>query len=151
MAPVLLAFLTPLANAGMSYGFGFVFVATNLAAAAIVWFFLYESSGLSLESVDAMYSDARVTAWHSARWAPAGWFSRTKRADEALLVADPTGGGGGGEENKALPVGHGQFRSNSEVTVKPTEGTTPRPRGSHEGGGAGTGTATTTTGVGIAL
>ena len=43
----LLAFLTPLADDGISYAFGFVFVGCNLAAALLVWFFLYETVGLS--------------------------------------------------------------------------------------------------------
>lgn len=63
-------------------------MATNLFAALLVWFFLYESAGLSLESVDLMYSDPGVAAWKSSKWAPAGWFSRTKRTNEPLLL-DP--------------------------------------------------------------
>lgn len=53
----------------------------------LVWFFLYESAGLSLESVDLMYSDPEVMAWKSSAWAPAGWSSRTKRNAEPLLLA----------------------------------------------------------------
>ena len=45
----MIAFLTPLAADGIGYAFGFVLVATNLAAALIVWFFLFESVGMSLE------------------------------------------------------------------------------------------------------
>ncbi|KAJ4386073.1 hexose transporter hxt5 [Gnomoniopsis smithogilvyi] len=73
------SFLTPLANAGISYNFGFVFVATNLTAATIVWCFLYESATLSLENVDAMYSDPDVRAWTSAKWAPPGYLNRKQR------------------------------------------------------------------------
>lgn len=76
---VLIAFLTPLANAGISYKFGFVFVVTNLTAAALVWFLLYESVSLSLENVDAMYSEPDVKAWTSAKWAPPGYLNRTQR------------------------------------------------------------------------
>ncbi|CAN8099992.1 unnamed protein product [Discula destructiva] len=101
----LLAFLTPLANAGISFRFGFVFASTNLAAAALVYLFLYESAGLSLESVDLMYSDPAAKAWTSAAWAPPGWHSREKRTREPLLLPPaeeeaegkavmPPGGGG---------------------------------------------------------
>lgn len=79
-----MAFLTPLANAGISYRFGFVFVGTNLFATAMVYFFLYESAGLSLEHVDLMYSDPNVKAWTSRSWAPPGWHSRIKRDEEPL-------------------------------------------------------------------
>lgn len=51
----MIGFLTPFAADGISLAFGFVFVGTNLAAAALVYFFLYESVGLSLEAVDKMY------------------------------------------------------------------------------------------------
>lgn len=80
--PVLLAFLAPLANAGISLRFGFVFVATNLVAAALVWLFLYESAGLSLENVDLIHSDPNVKARTSAQWAPPGWCSREQRSNE---------------------------------------------------------------------
>ncbi|KAJ4419944.1 hexose transporter hxt5 [Gnomoniopsis sp. IMI 355080] len=75
----LIAFFTPLANAGISYNFGFVFVATNLTAATLVWCFLYESVSLSLENVDAMYSAPEVRAWTSAKWAPPGYLNRKQR------------------------------------------------------------------------
>ncbi|KAJ7930474.1 general substrate transporter [Mycena leptocephala] len=48
----LLAFFTPFINTAISYRYGFVFAACNLAGAAIVYFFLYESSDLTLETVD---------------------------------------------------------------------------------------------------
>jgi hypothetical protein len=48
----LLAFFTPFITGDIGYAYGFVFAGCNLAGAVIVYFFLYESSGLSLESVD---------------------------------------------------------------------------------------------------
>lgn len=52
---VMIGFLTPFADDGIGLAFGFVFVGTNIAAALLVYFFLYESVGLSLEAVDKMY------------------------------------------------------------------------------------------------
>lgn len=78
----LIGFLTPLANAGISYGFGFVFFGCNLAAAIIVWFFLYETKSLSLENVDAMYTDPKIKAWNSKNWVPAGYTDRKTRVDD---------------------------------------------------------------------
>ena len=45
-----LAFFTPSITRAIDYGYGFVFAACNLAGAVVVYF-LYESSGLSLESL----------------------------------------------------------------------------------------------------
>ncbi|KAF2835118.1 general substrate transporter [Patellaria atrata CBS 101060] len=77
----LIAFLTPFANSGIGYSFGFVFCGTNLAAAVIIYFFLYETKSLSLENVDAMYSDMSLKAWQSSKWVPAGYLDRKTRDD----------------------------------------------------------------------
>jgi SP family sugar:H+ symporter-like MFS transporter len=75
----LLAFLTPFANDGIGYAFGYVFVACNLTAAVVVYFFLYESKSLSLENVDAMYSEPALKAWKSKGWVPPGYIDRKTR------------------------------------------------------------------------
>ncbi|QPH18270.1 hypothetical protein C2857_003274 [Epichloe festucae Fl1] len=75
----MIGFLTPLATKGMSYAFGFVFVGTNLAAALLVWFFLYESRMLSLENVDLMYGQPGLRPWTSSEWVPPGYITRKDR------------------------------------------------------------------------
>ncbi|KAK3344265.1 general substrate transporter [Lasiosphaeria hispida] len=75
----LLSFLTPLAVDGIGYAYGYVFVACNLAAAALVWFFLYESRTLSLENVDVMYGEKGVKPWTSSKWTPPGYITRKQR------------------------------------------------------------------------
>lgn len=75
----LIGFLTPYANSGIGFAFGFVFFGTNLAAAIIVYFFLFEPKGLSLESVDAMYSQPGLKAWKSHKWIPEGYIDRKTR------------------------------------------------------------------------
>ena len=75
----MIGFLTPFANSGISYSFGFVFCGTNLAAAVIVYFFLYETKALSLENVDAMYSDMSIKPWKSKHWVPEGYIDRNIR------------------------------------------------------------------------
>ena len=52
----LLAFCTPFITDAIAYSYGFVFAGCNLAGAIIVFFFLYESSGITLEAVDQMVS-----------------------------------------------------------------------------------------------
>jgi SP family sugar:H+ symporter-like MFS transporter len=51
----MLAFFTPFITGDIQYAYGYVFAGCNLAAFALVYFFLLESSGKSLEEVDAMY------------------------------------------------------------------------------------------------
>ncbi|KZT03054.1 general substrate transporter [Laetiporus sulphureus 93-53] len=72
----LLAFFTPFITGAISYRYGFVFAACNLTGAVIVYLFLYESSDLSLESVDMMYGDPYCKPWTSSNWAPPGFSSR---------------------------------------------------------------------------
>ncbi|PPQ99376.1 hypothetical protein CVT24_009206 [Panaeolus cyanescens] len=72
----LLAFFTPFIVKAINFRYGFVFAACNLAGAIIVYFFLYESSDLTLESVDDMYNDPNCKPWTSRRWVPPGYESR---------------------------------------------------------------------------
>jgi len=85
----LIAFLTPLANDGIGYAFGFVFFACNFIAAAIVYFFLFETRSLSLESVDMMYSDGTIKPRTSKKWVPPGYITRMER-DEAYWHRRPS-------------------------------------------------------------
>jgi hypothetical protein len=48
----LLAFFTPFIVKEIKFRYGFVFASCNLLGAAVAAFFLYESSHLTLESVD---------------------------------------------------------------------------------------------------
>ncbi|KAG9238457.1 MFS sugar transporter-like protein [Amylocarpus encephaloides] len=51
----MLAFFTPFITGDIQFAYGYVFAGCNLAAFIVVYFFLLESSGHSLEEVDAMY------------------------------------------------------------------------------------------------
>ncbi|TGO32614.1 hypothetical protein BHYA_0302g00120 [Botrytis hyacinthi] len=51
----MLAFFTPFITNDIQYAYGYVFAGCNLAAFFVVFFFLVESSGRTLEEVDAMY------------------------------------------------------------------------------------------------
>ncbi|KAH7156018.1 general substrate transporter [Dactylonectria macrodidyma] len=81
----LISFLTPFADDGISYAFGYVFAGMNFIAALITWFFLYETRTLSLENIDQMYSHPDLKAWNSAKWTPPGYITRKER-DEAYYV-----------------------------------------------------------------
>ncbi|KAI1503707.1 high affinity glucose transporter ght1 [Biscogniauxia marginata] len=78
----LISFLTPIADSGISYAYGYVFVGTNIIAALVVWFFVYESRALSLENVDLMYSDPKIKPWSSSKWTPPGFITRDQREEE---------------------------------------------------------------------
>lgn len=51
----MLAFFTPFITGDIQYAYGYVFAGCNLAAFFVIYFFLVESSGKTLEEVDAMY------------------------------------------------------------------------------------------------
>lgn len=88
---VLISFLTPFANAGISYNYGFVFAGCNIAGLLIVYFFMYESQGLTLENVDLMYSDRSVKAWNSRSWTPPGYVTRGDKEERPKAFASDDG------------------------------------------------------------
>jgi len=72
----LIAFFTTPIVKSIGFCYGYIFAGSNLAGAVFVYFFLYESSGLSLEAVDVMYNSPDVKPWTSGKWAPPGYASR---------------------------------------------------------------------------
>ncbi|TDZ20001.1 High-affinity fructose transporter ght6 [Colletotrichum orbiculare MAFF 240422] len=101
----LISFLSPIADDGISYAYGFVFVGCNLAAALLVWFFLYESRGLSLENVDRMYSEDHLKPWTSSSWVPPGYVTREQKDETAFhrasMATENTAVGDGQPKEKA--------------------------------------------------
>ncbi|PSR84219.1 hypothetical protein PHLCEN_2v5507 [Hermanssonia centrifuga] len=95
----LLAFFTPFIVQAIEFRYGFVFAACNLTGAVIVYFFLYESSDLSLENIDKMYNDPNCKPWTSRSWAPEGFDSRAHMLDQQ-------GKSGGVEEGREEKVGY---------------------------------------------
>jgi len=87
----LLAFFTPFITGAINYAYGYVFAGCVLAGAVIVYFFLYESAGLSLENVDRMYNDPKCKPWNSSKWVPVGHESR-KDYVQALKAEQKTTG-----------------------------------------------------------
>jgi len=67
---------TPFIVKSIKYRYGFIFASCNLLGAVVVYFFLYESSDLTLESVNLMYTDPTCKPWTSRQWAPPGFTSR---------------------------------------------------------------------------
>lgn len=66
----LLTFLTPFITQAIGYQYGYLFAGCNFMAVLIVYFFLYESSNLTLEQVEEMYNDPSIRAWNSSSMSP---------------------------------------------------------------------------------
>lgn len=64
----MLTFFTPLITKAINYRYGYVFAGCNAIAVVIVFFFYYESAGLTLEQVDKMYNDPGVKPWTSEKY-----------------------------------------------------------------------------------
>lgn len=65
----LISFFTPFITSAIHFYFGFVFTGCLLFSLFYVYFFVYETKGLSLEEVDEMYASG-VSAWSSSSWVP---------------------------------------------------------------------------------
>ena len=65
----LLSFFTPFITSAIDYRYGYVFARCCFAGALVVYFFLCESQGRSLEEIDTMYI-LGVKPWNSKHWQP---------------------------------------------------------------------------------
>lgn len=63
----LIAFFTPFIVSNIGFKYGYVFAACNFAAIFIVYFFVCETQGRTLEEIDNMYI-AKVKPWKSSKW-----------------------------------------------------------------------------------
>ena len=84
----LIAFFTPFIIKDIGFKYGYVFAGCNFAAVLIVYFFVCETQGRTLEEIDTMYI-SKVKPWKSSRWVPPG------SSEEALVDG---GGYGDGEK-----------------------------------------------------
>ncbi|TBU40880.1 general substrate transporter [Dichomitus squalens] len=116
----LLAFFTPFIVKAIQYRYGFVFAACNLTGAVIVYFFLYESSDLSLEEVDDMYCDPACRPWTSRAWAPEGFPSRREFA-ESKTAGDRAQSPAGKKAHGEMDVQHDEhvMRANGAAASPP--------------------------------
>lgn len=61
--------VTPYITSAIDYRYGYVFAACCFTGAVVVYFFLCESHGRTLEEIDTMYI-LHVTPWKSKHWSP---------------------------------------------------------------------------------
>lgn len=88
----LISFFTPMITAAIHFYYGFVFTGCLIFSFFYVYFFVYETKGLSLEEVDELYS-LKIPAWKSSDWVPpstdnmahdTGFASEAKPSDEQV-------------------------------------------------------------------
>jgi SP family sugar:H+ symporter-like MFS transporter len=65
----LISFFTPFISSSIDFSYGYVFAACCFAAIWVVFFFVNETQGRTLEEVDTMYV-LHVKPWKSASWVP---------------------------------------------------------------------------------
>lgn len=65
----LISFFTPFITGAIDYRYGYVFAACNFLGAVVVYFFLCETKGRSLEEIDTMYI-LHVNPRKSTKWEP---------------------------------------------------------------------------------
>jgi len=85
----LLAFFTPFITGAIDFRYGYVFAACNLMGGLIVYFFVVEGQGRSLEEIDTMYLE-RVPPRKSSKWTPPPAEEMARiRKEAGTEVADP--------------------------------------------------------------
>lgn len=85
LANFFIGFCTPFITSQIGFAYGYLFAACNFVAVLVVFFFLPETSGKSLEEIDTMFL-MKVKPWKSNKWSvPDGetLASNDRRASEA--------------------------------------------------------------------
>lgn len=121
----LIAFFTPFITADIDFALGYVFAGCNLAGGLLVYLYVIEGQGRTLEEIDTMYLE-RVDPRASARWAPppAEEMARIRREAGTADVL-PTGGSSSysGEKGSEGGVGGGGVGGNGGAKLDgPTGG-----------------------------
>lgn len=65
----LISFFSPFITSAIHFYYGFVFTGCLIFSFFYVYFFVYETKGLSLEEVDELYAQ-KLPAWKSSGWVP---------------------------------------------------------------------------------
>jgi SP family sugar:H+ symporter-like MFS transporter len=93
-----IGFFTPFITSAIDFRYGYVFAGCNFMAAIIVYFFVIEGQGRTLEEIDTMYLE-RVDPRKSTAWVPpsAEEMARIRR-EAGLDLADPAAEAGHGSD-----------------------------------------------------
>ncbi|KAM0466832.1 hypothetical protein ACHAPV_000341 [Trichoderma viride] len=64
-----IGFFTPFITGAIDFRYGYVFAGCNFLGALVVYFFVIEGQGRTLEEIDTMYLE-HVLPWKSTKWVP---------------------------------------------------------------------------------
>ncbi|UKZ75611.1 hypothetical protein TrVFT333_003299 [Trichoderma virens FT-333] len=64
-----IGFFTPFITGAIDFRYGYVFAGCNFMGALIIYFFVIEGQGRTLEEIDTMYLE-HVLPWKSTKWVP---------------------------------------------------------------------------------
>ncbi|KIW19396.1 hypothetical protein PV08_03691 [Exophiala spinifera] len=97
----LIAFFTPFITAAIDFRYGYVFAACNVVAGILVYFFVIEGQGRTLEEIDTMYLE-HVSPRKSAKWVPppAAEMARIQREAGTAEIPKPERGVYSGETER---------------------------------------------------
>ncbi|KAL1798135.1 hypothetical protein ACET3X_002172 [Alternaria dauci] len=127
----LLAFFTPFITGAIDFRYGYVFAGTNVLGGLIVYFFVIEGQGRTLEEIDTMYLMG-VKPWESAKWVVPSLDEMSGDVRQKLEAANPElalhketngtvqdeEGGVRGEEDEAIRRSVMRDGSNEELREK---------------------------------
>jgi SP family sugar:H+ symporter-like MFS transporter len=126
----LLAFFTPFITGAIDFRYGYVFAGTNVLGGLIVYFFVIEGQGRTLEEIDTMYLMG-VKPWESAKWVVPNLEEMSEKMRERVEAGNPelavkkemTGGGGAGGLRAEQDAGtsEGQRDGSEEALREKTE------------------------------
>ncbi|KIV98493.1 hypothetical protein, variant 1 [Verruconis gallopava] len=121
----LLAFFTPFITSSIDFRYGYVFAACNFLGGLIVYFFVNEGQGRTLEEIDTMYL-SKVLPWKSRKWIapPPHEMARIRREAGTHQTDEEIGEKKESEEierNEATPESHANKNSadNSNAEAGP--------------------------------
>ncbi|KAK7964436.1 hypothetical protein PG988_011410 [Apiospora saccharicola] len=97
----LIAFFTPFITSAIDFRYGYVFAACNILGGLLVYFFVLEGQGRTLEEIDTMYVE-HVPPTKSAKWVapPPEEIARIRREAGTELVVDD-------DDEASTPPAHG--------------------------------------------
>lgn len=84
----LLGFFTPFITGAIDFRYGYVFAGTNVIGGLIVYFFVIEGQGRTLEEIDTMYLMG-VKPWESAKWVAPNLDKMSGKMRERLEAGNP--------------------------------------------------------------
>ena len=86
-----IGFFSPFIFKAIDFQYGYVFASCNVVAGFIVYFFVIEGQGRTIEEIDTMYLQ-KVTPWKSSKWEPpsAEEMARMRREAGVDLTTAPS-------------------------------------------------------------